>query len=206
MQSLVAAIDSISAWQDTSIVALAKDPNQGGWFELVELIGKGLTVAESLAALIIIAATLWWFIRQRKREPKVNLEIACEHIVLEEEVRLVHLAMKVSNAGMVLLKLNRIRLELYRMELKREQVNAVTQGQDIVSESGTEMKWPLIQTRTFDTLEIEPGESDTVRADFVIPAAISQVQLYGYVPNPKKVDLGWKDTAIITLKKEACNA
>ena len=78
----------------------------------------------------------------------------------------------------------------------------IRDGLDPVKDNETEVDWPMIVGREwhFETkpIEIEPGESDTLDADFVIYTNVTTIQLYAYVGNPTKAkpNLGWTNTLV----------
>jgi hypothetical protein len=73
-----------------------------------------------------------------------------------------------------------------------------------VREGGAEIEWPQLDRKEWcvekHPFELEPGESDPLHADFIVPANVSVVQFYFYVHNPKKKDIGWACTKFYDFK------
>ena len=88
------------------------------------------------------------------------------------------------------------------MPLPKELSDRLLPGIDPVGPGEAEITWPMIAGREWNwrkgDFEIEPGESDALHADFVIPSEVETVQLYGFVRNPKKKNegVGWTVTTL----------
>jgi len=66
----------------------------------------------------------------------------------------------------------------------------------------TEIEWPMLYGREWKWekggFEIEPGESDSLHADYIIPDYVEVIEFYCYISNARKkrAKLGWTLTQI----------
>lgn len=78
----------------------------------------------------------------------------------------------------------------------------IEEGLDPVPEGKTEIEWPLVVGREWKwnekDFEIEPGESDSLHADYIIESDIKVSEFYFYLRNVKKKtqNIGWTLTKI----------
>ncbi len=84
-----------------------------------------------------------------------------------------------------------------------EEIKAsVDDGYDPVIEGETEIEWPMLHGREWKwskgSFEIEPGEADSLHADFIIDSDVKLVEFYFFLSNSKKKrsDLGWTITQL----------
>jgi hypothetical protein len=54
-----------------------------------------------------------------------------------------------------------------------------------------------------DALVIEPGESEVIPNEFIIPASVKVVAVYSYISNPAEAEhhLGWNGLSYYDLEK-----
>jgi hypothetical protein len=117
---------------------------------------------------------------------------------IDESHNLVHVAILHENKGETLLDANLAELRIRRvLPLTKEVKNALEDHVDPVSANETGIEWPLINERKWsfnlnNPFEIEPGERDSLHADFFIDKNEKIVQFYYYIANVKKEKkLGW---------------
>jgi hypothetical protein len=84
----------------------------------------------------------------------------------------------------------------------------LTKGNDPVKDAETFVMWPMIQSRVWnfsnkDSFEIEPGEKDSLLAEFFIEKEIKDVQLYYFLSNATKKEksVGWTMTKFFNTEK-----
>jgi len=119
------------------------------------------------------------------------------------EGRLVHAEIVIENKGDVMLKSKSAQLRLRQVAPVPDEIcGCAQQNIDPVPDGKTEIEWPCIAQRDWNwkegEFEVEPGESDYLHADFLIPHSISVVELYFFLANPAKSHkgLGWTRTKI----------
>jgi hypothetical protein len=182
--------------------------NLPSWIEIAKAfvdVGSG---AATIAAVIIGGFWTWrLYVRQRLGLPRAEVDIAVDHAELATDKRLLHVAIRIVNVGSVVL-----RPEL--AEIRVRQVVPVVpsiastfrRDYDPVPQGKEELEWPVIVGRKWSpTCEIEPGESDTLHADFVLELEIKLIQIYTFVGNPikKRKDFGWPHTIFVSLTENA---
>jgi hypothetical protein len=170
-------------------------------------------VAASIQAAVVFAGALvggiWtWrlFVRNRLAYPRASVQLSVSHLPLvKDKSQLVHVAVSIKNTGDVLLKSSRAELRLRQVVPVPEDLAEVADGNcDPVLEGHTEIEWPCLAARNWRKehgFEIEPGEVDSLHADFAIPITVSVVQFYFFVSNSRKErdGIGWAHTELYTF-------
>jgi hypothetical protein len=154
----------------------------------------------------IILAGIWtWllFVRQRLAFPKLDIDLVITDAIVLDEARFIHAQLSLKNVGSVVLTSNRAELRIRQIApLPDELKPGIKEGYDPVGNDRTEVEWPMIAGREWKwnrgDFEIEPGEKDSLQADFVISTAIQVVEFYSFVGNAKKKrqGIGWTLTRI----------
>lgn len=145
------------------------------------------------------------FVRKRLRYPRAELAVAVNSTCVAPGFRLVHVAVEITNTGSVLLAPEYAEIRLRQViPLPAEIESRLKPGTDPVVADEKELRWPLIVGREWEWnasgIEIEPGESDRLNADFVINDTVEVVQIYTFVRNPRKRHApGWGTTLMHTL-------
>jgi hypothetical protein len=164
-------------------------------------------VIQAIAISLGIVVGGFWtyrlFICKRLAYPRANLELAVHEALLTEGGRLVHVVVSITNTGDVLLRSDHTELRLRQVvPLPSSLKDTIQIGYDPVPEDKTEIEWPLIASREWrwskHGFEIEPGESDSLHADFVIQPDIHVGEFYCFISNSKKKRkyLGWALTKL----------
>ena len=170
------------------------------WFQMA-------TNVATIIALFVSALWSWrLFVRERLTFPRAELDITVYDAIIESRKRLVHVAVKVVNVGHVLLRPQRVELRIRQViPIDKAIASTLQTGYDPVPNGKREMKWPLIVQRNWtEAVELEPGESDTLHADFVLERDVRLVQLYTFVSNPtqKRHNVGWTSTKFVSLPED----
>ncbi len=86
-------------------------------------------------------------------------------------------------------------------------LGAIDSGENPVPPGKTEIQWPRVGdahevTWEQGKFEIEPGESDQVLFDFVVPAEVETLNVYTYFKNESKEgrEIGWSLTTVYDLR------
>lgn len=179
---------------------------------------KILHNAESIQAISISIGTVFagaWtyllFVRQRLHYPKVKTSIVINKIDLENQKLLIRVDILLENIGNILLKSNYAELRLRKIEpICPEVMEIVKNGCDPVDKNRTQIEWPCIVQRKWNNsfkFEIEPGETDSIHADFFIDNNLTTIEFYFFMQNKrKKKGIGWTLTTIYSLSKESSMA
>lgn len=174
------------------------------WKNLAEIVQAFTT---SLALLVAGIWTYLLFIRQRLGFPKLDMDLAIDDVTLPEGQRFVHAQLRLTNVGGVVVALDRAELRLRQVVPIIDKLKPViVAGYDPVPDGKTEIEWPMIAGREWawkaGEFEIEPGESDFIHTDFVIPIEIQIAQCYCFVNNAskKRQGIGWTLTRICDFR------
>lgn len=182
------------------IQTLIEKISVGFWKDFSAIIQALFT---SIGILIGGIWTYLLFVRQRLHFPKVNTVLSVTDVLLLGGNRLVHAEVKIDNVGSVILCSNYAELRIRQVVPVSKEINAIIEDdKDPVQENMTEVVWPMLFNREWKwgskCFEIEPGESDCLHADYVIPGYIKVVEFYGFIANAKKKrhGLGWTITQL----------
>ncbi len=143
-------------------------------------------VESVLTALAILVGGFWTyflFIKNRISYPAVDIEVSYEKYELTEGKTLIHTAVKIDNKGSILLNSDEAELRLRQViPAPEEVIQSVSQGYDPVSAEEQEIEWPMVVGRKWvwddNGLEIEPGESDVLHADFCLESDVQVIEFY----------------------------
>lgn len=173
----------------------------------LEQIADIIQSVATVAALALGGAWSYWlFVKRRQRHPHADMkhEITHRHIGLGKV--LLHVDVKVSNIGAVLMPLVYLETRIQQvLPLPRGVAEAIEEGRDPVSAWATEVEWPLIQSHQQQfpaaECEIEPGERQGFQHDFIFDADVKTVEVYSYVMNERERDgtLVWDLTTLYDL-------
>ena len=162
-----------------------------------------VTGATTVTAIIVGGYWAYMlFVRKRQKYPRAKVEHMLRHWELPDGNYLLHLVLKVSNGGEVLLTLAELDIWIGKVipwppkdSLKEALCQAIITN---ISETGTiEVEWPRLHGKTVYLNPkrniIEPGEEDEMHFDFSIPHDVEMVHVYTHLRNvsrPAK-DIGW---------------
>jgi hypothetical protein len=156
------------------------------------------------------AAGYWgWVTHRGRREhvPHLNVEHRTSHHQAGAGHVLVRVTLQIENVGAAMAVIRTGKTWLQQMLPVPDNVlSTVRDGRDPVGEGGCEVDWPLATAvvRKFDwsadPCHIEPGETEDLHFDFIIPAHVRVVQVYSFLRNDLKAgESGWRKTSIYTL-------
>ncbi len=153
-----------------------------------------------LICLSIITAGIWFFL-QRDPLPKANITHEITHRQITPELTWLHVSVSITNVGKRLLQLESGFTRLQKiLPLDPAIADTIKAGKSPVSPVDCVVPWRT--SHSFDlnlTVAIEPGETDILNYEFIIPAYIRTVKIYSYFERRK--DLGWSRTTIYDLTK-----
>jgi hypothetical protein len=159
-----------------------------------------LQAAFTIAAMIV--GGIWtyrMFIKKREHYPGINLSFTIDCMEVDETHNLVHVAILHENIKETLLKAKTAELRLRCvLPLPASIEKELRTGADPVSNEYASIEWPMILERNWTfteelPFEIEPGESDSMHADFFVDKQVKIIQFYYYIANIEKKgkNLGW---------------
>jgi hypothetical protein len=181
------------------------------------ILEQALSVAQiaeaAMTAIGIIVAGVWTyvlFVRRRLRYPRAAISHTSYSFRLADGRTLLRVSAKMTNVGEVLLWFRHARTRvqhLYPLPAHIAALTASTTG-DPVAKGEYELPWTVLCARewTYEDgqAQIEPGESEVLHCDFVIPAGVKKVLVYTHVTNHVKRghEIGWSDTVVVDLDEE----
>jgi hypothetical protein len=169
------------------------------------------TAAELLEALAttlgLLIAAVWTylvFVRKRQRYPRAKLRIQATLKPVREGLDLLHVVVFVDNMGDVLLQLIGANARVDEVLPLRGEIaiQLATQPSALRRPGETEIRWPALDRCDpkweKDPYEVEPGESENIHFDFLIPSTAHTVEVYAHFQNVSKRgrDIGWDITAL----------
>ena len=177
------------------------------WDKLDSISGCVSSVFEVFA---IIAGGIWTytlFIRRRQKQPRARIEHRITDRPIADGKILLHVVVTISNMGDVLLSLRSTETWIQKMlPLSVKLQNRIERGDNPVDKGRTEIQWHLLEVREEKwkrgECQVEPGESDESRYDFVVDEGIQTIRVYSYFQNvtQHKRKIGWQLATIYDLK------
>lgn len=182
----------------------------GSWIgsNYSDLAGAIQAIAGTLA---LILGGLWtWqlFVRHRQRFPRAKVSHTVEHRALIPGRVLLHVTVELENTGDVLLRPVGYLLRVQQVLPLHPKLAPLAAESAALSEADTEFPWPTLGERRKrlegGTLELEPGESDRIYCDVVIPDRIQTVEVYSHFDNGTKPKrrIGWSITTLYDLQPQ----
>jgi hypothetical protein len=161
-----------------------------------------------IGTIVQIGAILfggWWayrgFVRGRLKYLRATLRHSISHFDLDDGRRFLRVETTINNTGSVLLRLIDAIFRVDRvlpLPMSVERDLQTEAGPEL--ENGLQIRWPPVSD---DLLrehqwaegmrpELEPGESDVIICDFIVPGELKTVQVYTYFKNSKKGRWRWR--------------
>jgi hypothetical protein len=189
-----------------------------GWM-ILPLLGWNLTeqqriidIASKLTTLTAVTVGGIWsyyrFIRHREDQPILSVGIGYEKLRLPDGGWLLKVAAKITNGG-------HIDVHLHYWQLRAELLLPLSTSvaEFLRRRSGFtehEAPWPTIAgdpttffgRPAFMGLLLEPGESDFVVGNLVIPAGVETAQIYCEFKHDLADEFGWVAQQVVTLEDE----
>jgi hypothetical protein len=157
-------------------------------------------VASGFATAIgILVAGIWTyllFVKNREKYPVATVSQEVSQFTLSPQVRVIRVAIKVENKGKVLLPIREMDCRLLQIfPIPSEVASKLANPATLVAPGKQAISWPYLEKRTWrfekGQAEIEPGESDIFRCDFIIYTAVDVVQIDTHLKNSAKDTVGW---------------
>ena len=181
-----------------------------GSLETVKTISD--VAANAVTILGVLIGGYWTyrtFIRERTKWPKATVELAMSHRKLTAEKTLLHVKVKIHNAGRGLMKLNRIRVDVGQVKPLADQTERKLAAGCLKPTDDSVATWKVLEEGEFHwggsgqgaQPELEPGENDEFGSDFFVDSGVETVYIYVYIENEarRKNKLGWCVTSYYDL-------
>lgn len=174
------------------------------WKEIAQIAQSVLT---GIAIVVGGFWGYWLFVKNRQRYPRALIEHTVFHSAISDNKVLLHVIVKVTNLGNVLLSLVSLDARVQRiLPPSAKIIESIQEGLDPVAEGASEIEWPLIGERELDLKkdkhEIEPGESQGIDCDFILGEEVEVIAIYTYLKNKSKRgrEIGWDLTTVYNLR------
>ncbi|HYL14364.1 MAG TPA: hypothetical protein VEV41_15080 [Terriglobales bacterium] len=179
-----------------------------------------ISALQSLVTILALCIGAFWtyrlFIQQRQSYPRLKVEHKIEHWKISKDQTLLSVDEILTNTGSVMVELRGGIIRVIRvMPLPPAVQKRLAAVQNLSGQSEAELSiydpkvWDVLvdSTRSWekDALLLEPGESDLIPNEFIIPASVKVVAVYSYIQNPAgtKHHLGWNGLTYYDLEKSA---
>lgn len=178
---------------------------------IIETTKKYIEIVQSVITIVaFIIGGIWTyllFIKKRLRFPRANVEHEISHFKLNSDFFLLHVKVKITNIGNVLLSLEKMEVRVQQVSPIHDDLSSsITINNKAKDRKTAEIMWPMLDERNslFESklYEIEPGERDEFSFDFILQKKLKVIEVYSYFKNIKKKnrDLGWSCTSIHELE------
>lgn len=158
-------------------------------------------VQSSVTVIAIIFAGIW-FIEKRESSLKANISHLVTHRKISDDWTWVHLEVTILNDGSRLLNIQKGIIWVQQiLPIDQQLTEKLRRGEYPIPKDGTQVIWPRIgdpYTLSFDTW-IEPGESDTLYYDFIIPSSARKIRIYSFF-NKEASKIGWSMATIYNIE------
>ena len=174
------------------------------WADILSIIASILL---GLATIAGISWTIYAYKQRRAKFPKANLSQEVRAIRLTDDEICIHTSVKIKNIGEVILSLCSAKNIAYQIQPLHASLQEALHGRGkLYDDLNKELDWSTLDTKEVkwgQNVEIEPGETDTVSFDLVIPSDIEVVQVYTYFQNVKKWGraIGWPTAQFYDISK-----
>jgi hypothetical protein len=169
-------------------------------------------LATVLTLLAIIFGGSWsyvLFIRTRQKYPSANISQGITYREITDDKLWVRVTVTLQNTGKVLLSLvSGVSWIQQVAPLDAETSEKIKNVEDLVSQGGSEIIWPLVEERKLIWGKGEREiESDQIYFDFVVDSDLRTIVVYSYFTNVKKFrrrkGLGWQIARVYDLSLDA---
>lgn len=174
---------------------------------------RAQTVQAMATAIALIVAGFWTyllFVQNREQAPKADMEHTFTRITLDSDRALLRVAAKVTNTGKVLFLAGDVTARVQQIIplASLEQCRRPECPSQLLSKTGNVRpdgksiaQWPLLDSyKGAPHFEMEPGESENLVFDLVIPISSSVVQVYTVLENRSKPGVGWETYSVVDFR------
>lgn len=139
---------------------------------------------------------------------RAGVEHSLEHRRLDDAT-LLRVTLRIENTGRVLLQLVDARTDVYRVLPLDDDARDRLARDALLDAESHEAQWTCVDSHErrwpAGDVEIEPGESDELGFDFLVPSDVTVVSVYSYVSNANKRNrpIGWGKTTTYDMSSPA---
>ena len=142
------------------------------------------------------AWTYLLFVKNRETYPVAILSQEVHQFRIASRLSILRVAIEIKNTGKVLLPICEMECRLLQvLPLSGSLVAKAENPESLVEPGAQKIAWPMLERRTWSypmgEVELEPGETETLRCDFIVRTAVDAVQVYSHLRNSAKKSVGW---------------
>ena len=153
------------------------------------VVATAATATAFLLTLYNVQANFW---RKREHVPHLTMILRIQRTKASPSLHVITATLDAKNTGSALCEINRITWDVrviapYDDERVEQLKNDFERAVREEPETRTEFPWdPLEDRETVHALDVEPGESDQVTEDFIVPPEATTITVAAYVHNAGK--------------------
>ena len=172
--------------------------------------GKIISAVQAIISIGALIVAAYWYFVERKDMPHADIHVSAQVEKLNGDAALILARVDIKNNGTGLLTITDREVRLLTARMNAANLDTVlhlepTQfpptfpaGRELFD--GGEIAWKgLRQYSGRDEVKIEPGETDNIFVDLVVPCSERLVKLTASVKKPGREDLWYKDRKLIPL-------
>jgi hypothetical protein len=166
---------------------------------------KITSIIQAVVTVIAIILAGIWFYLQRELRPKLNITHTVTYQPITEHWNWIHIDVGLTNISKRHLRLTRGRIRIQQiLPLDDPLAEAINRGENLIPQEQTQVTWPMLGNTYSPNLQIrmEPGESDTLEYEFIVPSSLKVVRIYTYFEEREGAEWGWSRATIYELKRE----
>jgi hypothetical protein len=165
--------------------------------------------ADHFATVAAVLVAGFWFFVQRGHTARLAVNHEVTHFQIAPGQVLLTVIVRMANKGHVRIRVATISTRIQQvlpLDLDPEDSQRVLDGITPLQDKYVHVHWPQLAEWEFGpqwkTHEIEPGDTDEVVFDFIVPDTLESIRAYTYVANVRKWrrSLGWSRTSVVRLK------
>jgi hypothetical protein len=179
------------------------------WKDYTAIVQSIITV---IAFCIAGAWAIYVFFHQRQDSPRLQITQRVTHLKLSEGYNLILVDSNFNNVGPVVVKLRRGRLRTVKvLPLDDDQEKKLTNFATLADSDKKVAQWwpdatqPILWKWDDNEKVIEPGETEHVHSEIIVPASVRSFLVVTYVSDlaeEKKEDLGWSAVDMYQLEAQ----
>lgn len=172
-----------------------------------------LEILQKLTAIFaLIIGGIWTytqFIQHREFYPRANISHQISDLALPDSQTLLRVRVSIENSGNTLLEITKGEVRIQRvLPLSRIITDNLHSRADPIRGGPQRLPWPAIRLRHLKwaprEFHIEPGETQQIDFDFVIPSDIRAINAYSWIQSAKNdasTSLGWSSSTLYRIRQ-----
>lgn len=163
-----------------------------GWIE----------VCQSILTIIAILSAGIWFLWRQEASNKLVASHDVDFIKVSDKFYFANISAVLENKGSTEIEINKIQIVIQRVKpLSSKLISRIEDDIGLLVDGETLIDFPILSNSMIPyKLILRPKESENVNIHAVIPAHVSAILVYMYIPI-RGQNLGWKHTSVYSVKE-----